>query len=277
MIAYFNGRYLPKDEIALSPDDRGFLFADGLYEVARSYQGRLFALDAHLRRLSYGAEHLRFPRTDFSELGEVCTRLLADNQLQNKDALLYIQVTRGAPPVRLHHFPPADTPLTVYAAAKAFQPDPALPQKGAAVVLVPDQRWARCDLKTVGLTANVLAAQQAQAEGVLEALLVRDGCVMEASHSSFLIARRGTVIAPPLSNYILGSITRQAVERLCAQEAIPFRAEPIFLDRLSEADELMLAGTTLEVTPVVQVKGIARTWTPGPLTRRLQTAFRTIV
>jgi len=277
MIAYFNGRYLPKEEIALSPDDRGFLFADGLYEVARSYLGRLFELDAHLRRLSYGAEHLRMPRTDFSELAEVCARLLAENNLQNQDALIYIQVTRGAPPARLHHFPPTETPLTVYASAKAFQPDLALQQKGATVVLVPDQRWARCDLKTVGLTANVLAAEQAQAEGALEALFVRDGCVMEGSRTSLLIARGETVIAPPLTNYILGSITRQAVERLCCREGIAFRPAPIFLERLTEADELMLAGTTLEVTPIVRVKGIARTWEAGPLTRRLQAAFKTIV
>lgn len=277
MIAYFNGRYLPKDEVALSPDDRGFLFADGLYEVARSYQGRLFELDAHLHRLTYGAEHLRFPRTDFRDLAEVCTQLLTRNGLQDQDALIYIQVTRGAPPARLHHFPPPDTPLTVYASVKPFQPDLALPQAGATVIIVPDQRWTRCDLKTVGLTANVMAAQQAEAEGALEALFVRDGCVMEGTRSSFLIARGETVIAPPLNNYILGSISRLAVERLCHRDGIRFSAEPIFLERLTEADELMLAGTTLEVTPIVQVKGLSRTWKPGPLTRKLQAAFKTIV
>ena len=273
MIAYLNGQYLPKDKLALSPDDRGFLFADGLYEVIRCYRGRPFEMAAHLARLARGAACLRFKPDGCGDLDTVCRRLLADNGLGEADALIYIQVTRGAPSPRLHYFPPEDTPLTVYAAVQAFQPDPEKARQGMGIVLVPDQRWARCDLKTVGLTANVLASQQAYEAGAGEALFVRDGCLMEGAKSSFLIVSQGTVVAPPLTNYILPSVSRQVVETLCAENDIPFAAEPIYLDTLDQADELMLAGTTLEVTPVVTVEGRKRRWPAGPVTRQLQQAF----
>ena len=276
MIAYFNGNYLTKEDIAISPDDRGFLFADGLYEVIRCYRGRPFQLEAHLERLARGAAFLRFNAGGYGDLGEVCRKLLAENGLAEADALIYLQVTRGAPYPRLHHFPPVDTPLTVYASVQAFSPDPEIQEKGVSVIMVPDQRWARCDLKTVGLTANVMAAQQAMETGAFEALFVRDGCIMEASKSSFMIVSQGTVIAPPLTNYILGSITRQVVESICRQEHIPFAAEPIYQDRLIEADELMLAGTTFEVAPVTAVRCLQRQWPAGPLTRKLQKAFKAI-
>ena len=274
MIAYFNGQFLPKNEIAISPDDRGFLFADGLYEVIRSYRGRLFQMEAHLARLARGVDYLRLNARGYGNLTAVCERLLAENGLTDGDALIYIQITRGAPPLRLHHFPAADTPLTVYASAQSYEPDLETREHGLSVILVPDQRWARCDLKTVGLTANALAAQQAREKGAAEALLVRDGCIMEGSKSSFLIVSQGVVIAPPLTNYILGSISRQVVEFLCREEGIPFSAEPIYQDRLIDADELMLAVTTLEVAPVISVLGSGREWTVGTVTRKLQRAFR---
>ena len=274
MIAYLNGRYLPKKDIALSPDDRGFLFADGLYEVIRSYDGRLFQMAAHLARLARGAGFLRLNTDVCGDLEAVYRTLLEKNDLTRGDALIYIQVTRGAPGLRAHHFPAEPTPPTVYAMVRAFAPDHDIQQTGVRVVLLPDQRWARCDLKTVGLTANVLAAQQAHENAAAEALLVRDGCVMEGSHSSFLVVEDGWVVAPPLTNYILDSISRQVVESLCAREKIPFAARPIHQERLTAADELMLTGTTKEVTPVTEVVGLDKSWPAGPVTRKLQTAFR---
>ena len=274
MIAYFNGKFLPKNNIAISPDDRGFLFADGLYEVIRSYGGRLFQLESHLERLFRGAGQLRLPGEGCGDLGWVCRQLLAENDLGDRDALVYIQITRGAPPERRHYFPSRETPPTVYAAAQPFAPEVDLQRRGAILTLVPDTRWARCDIKTVGLTANVLASQKAREDGADEALFVRDGCLMEGAKSSFLVVAGGTVVAPPLTNYILGSITRQVVETLCQREGIPFAARPIYQDRLVHAEELMLAGTTTEVLPVAAVRGIDRTWPQGPITRRLQEAFQ---
>jgi len=274
MIAYFNGQFMPKEAIAISPDDRGFLFADGLYEVVRSYGGRLFQMEAHLARLAKGMNDLRFNTDSVGNLEVICERLLEENGLTDAEALIYIQITRGAPPQRLHHFPDDGTPLTVYASVQPFTTNPDIQEHGLSVTLVPDQRWARCDLKTVGLTANALAAQHAREKGVFEALFVRDGCIMEGSKTSFLIVSRGTVVAPPLSNYILGSVTRQVVEDLCRKEKIPFAAGPIYQDRLEAADELILAGTTFDVAPITTVIGFEKKWAIGPVTRKLQSAFR---
>ena len=118
MIGYLNGQYLPQENIVISPEDRGFLFADGIYDVIRSYSGKLFRAKAHLDRLSHGARALQFNQTDFSFLEPVCERLIQDNRLTQGDAVIYMQVTRGVAP-RSHAFPPIETPLTVYATAKA--------------------------------------------------------------------------------------------------------------------------------------------------------------
>ena len=192
MIGYLNGQYLPKEKIFISPEDRGFLFADGIYDVIRSYGGKLFQAKAHLDRLAHGATALQFNRTDFSFLGPVCERLIQDNGLTQGDALIYMQVTRGVAP-RSHAFPPIETPLTVYATAKPFQPHQQEAETGVRVILVPDQRWARCDIKTIGLLANTLAHQRARMSHAVEGLFVRDGAVTEGTHSNVMavFARQG--------------------------------------------------------------------------------------
>src|SRR5688572_24972914 len=119
MIAFFNGRFQEKEEIAISPDDRGFLFADGVYEVIRSYDGNLFQLEAHFERLAYGLDQLRIGGVDLAELSRVTNQLLQENHLLEGDATVYIQITRGSAP-RTHHFPPPETAPTVYAAARSL-------------------------------------------------------------------------------------------------------------------------------------------------------------
>jgi D-alanine transaminase len=274
MQVYFNGKYLPKEEVCISPDDRGFLFADSIYEVMRSYQGRIFEIEAHIERLNYGARQLRFQMTDFGFLQEVCANLLRANELLRREAVLYIQVTRGVAP-RLHRFPSPDTSLTIYAEAKPFTPDRNAMRHGINVILLPDQRWARCDIKATGLTANVLAHQQALDQDAQEAVFIRDGAVIEGTHSSVLAVFGGCVITPPLTNYMLGSITRRVVLDLCRQLNIPIREKTILEEEFFQADEAMIAGTTTEITPIVKIGGrsLGR-GEPGPITRRLQTAFR---
>src|SRR5437879_7457563 len=158
MIAYYNSQYLDKSKVAISPDDRGFLFADGVYEVIRAYQGRLFKSLDHLDRLAFGLEELRIGGLDARELEPVALRLLKENKLEDGDALVYFQVTRGAAP-RTHHFPPPETAPTIYATAKPFSSPVEQQQKGAAAIIVPDQRWTRCDIKTTNLLPNTLAHQ----------------------------------------------------------------------------------------------------------------------
>jgi len=277
MLAYLNGDYLPRDEIAISPDDRGFLFSDGLYEVIRTYDGRLFQVQSHIDRLSYGARALRFNKEDFSYLTEVAEELIQRNDLTRGDSLVYIQVTRGAAP-RTHYFPPPETPLTVYAAATPFVARQADLERGINIILVPDQRWARCDIKTVSLVANVLAHQQARESNAVEAVFVRDGVVLEGTRSNFFAVLEGKVVTPPKTNYILGGITRKVVLGLCKNLSIPCQQRPIFESEISQASELMIVGTAAEITPIAQInRQRVGSGKPGPITRFLQKAFREMV
>lgn len=273
MIGYLNGRFLREEDIRISPEDRGFLFADALYEVVRTYEGRLFETQAHWARLSHGARALRFNRTDFGDLTDVAETLLRENGLTRGDATVYVQVTRGQAR-RSHAFPPRETPLTIYASARPFSPM-GFAGDGVSVILVSDQRWARCDIKTVGLTANVLSQQLAVDHGAYEALFVRDGAVLEGTHTNLFTVFDGTVVTPPRTNYILGGITRQVILELCTELSIPVEESPVFESRLMEADEIMVVGTTTEITPVVRVNGQKlRSGDPGKIARRLWKALR---
>lgn len=276
MIAYFNGTFLPKSDIAISPDDRGFLLADGLYEVIRSYNGHLFMAEEHIERLNYGARHLRLQTADFGYLLEVAKELLEKNDLQQQDATVYLQVTRGASK-RSHCFPDKDTPLTVYATASAFN-NPAVQkgiEEGVDVITVIDQRWARCDLKTVALTANVLANEQAHEVGASEAIFVRDGVLMEGTHSNFMCVYDDVVVTTPATNYILNGITRRAILEICQEIGIAVEQRPIFKNEIEKAAEAMVIGTTLEITPVVNIDGITvGSGFPGPIAKRLQQALQ---
>jgi D-alanine transaminase len=273
MIAYLNGNYPDKNQIAVSPDDRGFLFADGIYEVVRIYSGRMFEMAAHLSRLTYGARELRFSPSEFGYLSAVGEHLIEKNRLEDSDALLYIQITRGVAP-RRHCFPSPDVDLTVFAAVSAFQPDLEPAETGINVVTIPDQRWTRCDIKTVGLTANVMANQRAMENNAMEAIFVRDGVMVECSHSNLFAVREGRVITHPKTNLILGGITRRVVLDLCRRQSIRVEEQPILESHLDRMDEIFLTATTSEVTPVVRINGDpVNTGRPGPVTRKLQEAF----
>jgi D-alanine transaminase len=234
MIVYFNGAYRPKDEVRLSPDDRGFLFGDGIYEVARTYGGKLFALDRHLERLRYSLEQIRITGVDLKQIETVARELLSRNQLERRDAVVYFQVTRGAAP-RTHAFPNPAVGATIYGYAAPIVPkfDPV---KGVVAITVPDTRWARCDIKSVSLLPNCLANQQAAEAGAFEALFVRDGVVLEGSHTSLFAVLGGEVRTAPLTNYVLPGITRAVVLELCREQGIPARETPVFLHELVRAD-----------------------------------------
>lgn len=270
-LAYFNGSYVPKADIRLSPDDRGFLFADGVYEVVRGYGGRLFALEAHLGRLADGLAALRITGTDAMALAPVCEELIRRNRLDGQ-ALIYLQVTRGAAP-RRHAFPEPAVPPTVYATPLPFRPR-GDPERGIAAITAPDLRWTRCDIKSVALLPNVLAHQQAVEAGAQEAILVRDGVALEGTATSFFGVFGGAVRTAPRSNYILPSITRSITLELCAACGIPAEERPILVEDVARADELFLAGTTVEIMPIVRLDGRpVGPGRPGQVTRRLQRLF----
>jgi D-alanine transaminase len=276
-MAYFNGRYLPKSEIAISPDDRGFLFSDGLYEVIRSYDGRLFRAPFHLARMDEGARALRLGLDKTTDFTKIAHTLIRENGLTDGDAIVYFQITRGAAP-RTHYFPSSTTPPTIYGSAERYiQPSGEL-ENGIPVILVSDLRWGRCDIKTVSLLANVMARQQARERGAGEALFVRDGFVLEGTHSNLFTVFDGTVVTPPKDYHVLDGITRHVILELCEKLPVPAREAPIPEFEIFRADEVMMVGTTVEVTPVIRLNGEpVGDGRPGPITRLIQKAFREIV
>jgi D-alanine transaminase len=277
MLVYYNGRYLQKSEVAISPDDRGFLFADGVYDVIRVYRGKLFKCAEHLERMARGLKELKINGCDPAALESVANRVLQDNGLQQSDAKVYIQITRGAAS-RSHKFPPAGTPPTVYLEATPFSSPTELQEKGIAAIIVPDQRWGRCDIKTTCLLANTLANQQAVEAGAHEAIFRRDGVLQEGTHSSILFVKDNYLIAPPLTVFMLPSVTRTVVLSLAHEESIRTTIQPCLESDLWGFQELLMLGTGSEIIPIITVNGRKiGNGVPGPITRRLQSAFRRLI
>ena len=266
--AYFNGEFLPREDVRVSPDDRGFLFSDGVYEVLRSYGGSLFEVERHVDRLASSLAAMRIRGVKASDMAPVFEELLSRNDLSGVDALVYLQVTRGVAP-RTHRYPDPPAPPTVYACAWAFSPDYD-PEDGGRAITVPDQRWARCDIKTVALIPNCLANQDASDAAAVEAIFVRDGVALEGTHTNLFAVFRGRVRTAPLTNYILPGVTRAVVLDLCRQAGFEVAEEPIFADELYRADEVFVVGTTAEVTPIIDLDGRAiATGRPGPFSLQL--------
>jgi D-alanine transaminase len=277
MLVYLNGQFIDSSRAMVSVEDRGFLFADGLYEVIRIYGGRLFLADPHFQRLHRGLAAIRMDPGAAEGLQQIAEQLIAENGLQDTDGIVYIQITRGAAP-RKHAFPDAGTPPTVYVTTKAF-PRPANENfaNGVATISLPDTRWGRCDIKSVGLLPNVLANQRAKEAGAFEAIFVRDGVLIEGSHSNLMGFTHNELVTYPECNYILGGITRRFVLDLARELGVAVREGPIFADRLNEIDELFLSGTTTEVMPITRLDGQpVGTGRPGEIARRLQQAYAEI-
>lgn len=276
MIVYHNGRCLPKDDVWLSPDDRGFLFGDGAYEVVRASKGRLFRAAAHWQRLQHSLSAIEIQCPEPGTLDQIAAALLEQNQLRTAEATVYLQVTRGVAP-RKHAYPQPPVMATVYGFAAPFAPPREKCRTGVRVITLPDLRWARCDLKVISLLPNVMANQQAQAAGAQEAIFIRDGVITEGSHTNFAAVREGALWTHPESQLILSGITRRTVLVLCRELQIPIREIPIREAELGAVEEAMLLGTTSDVMPVVRVNdqqiGDGR---PGPVTRRLQDAFQSL-
>lgn len=272
-VVYVNGKFVPRSDAVVSVEDRGFVFGDGVYEVVRAIRGRLFATRFHNERLERSLAGVRIQLEGgdsparFVEIGR---ELLRENSLLDGEATLYIQVTRGAT-TRAHHFPPAGTPPTVYVSVARFTPYQELAERGASAITHPDLRWGRCDLKTLNLLPNVLAAQAAKEQGAFEAMLIRDGVVTEGSKTNFFGVVDGTLRTHPCDSHILPGITRSVLRDLAAEIGIDVDESPIAEDEIPGLSELFLTGTTTDVMPVVQLDGrLVGDGKPGELTTKLQ-------
>lgn len=273
-IVYLNGEYMPKQRARVSVEDRGFLLADGIYEVTPAYRGRFLRLDEHLARMARGLTALRID-FDAATLAEVSERLLAENGLRDAQAAtVYLQVTRGVAP-RTHAFPEQATSPTVYGAAQPYNRPPRERwEQGFTAITVPDLRWSRVDIKSIALLANVLAQQAAVDAGVDDAILVREGVALEGSHANLFAVIDGTVVTHPLTNRILPGVTRGVIIDLAAEAGMRVEERPVFLEELRSADELFLTGTTTEVRPLVSLDGRpVGNGRVGPVARELYAAF----
>lgn len=276
-IVYLDGNFVPLDEASVSPLDRGFMFADGVYEVIRSYRGSLFQRETHIKRLRNSLREIRIGQGATDGIDGIFPDLLERNGLTDSEALVYLQVTRGTAP-RAHQFPVPEGPPTVYAHAVPFVPPFEQRDRGIPVILVPDTRWSRCDIKSIALLPNILAKQMAEDAGAGESIFIRDGMVTEGSSSTFCAVFSGTVVTHPESNVVLPGITKKVVFELCARTGIPVAERPFREDELSRAAEMMLLSTSREVMPVVSVDGMeVGDGTPGQLTRKIQAAFSEII
>jgi len=271
MIVYLNGQYLPIEQAHISPMDRGFLYGDAVYEVIRVYHGTPFRLQAHFDRL---CESLAKMRMDCypTVLEDVPKRLLAENGLGGQEALVYLQVTRGAAPARHHFFPAPETKATIYGMAWKFTPNPVWLNPGMTVITLGDDRWARCDIKTTALVPNVLGNQAARDAGAHEGIYVRDGALTEGTLSNVWGVFEGEVRTPPLTNYILPGIKRQLTLDLCRANGIPVREAPIFAHELAQAEELFISSTPYDIAPIHQVDGRVMP-AERPVTKRLMRLF----
>lgn len=270
-IAWLDGRFLPLAEARISPLDRGFLFADAVYEVLPVYGGRVFLLEPHLARLERSLAALRIaPALDRAAFRRLVGGLVAGNG--GGDLLVYLQVSRGAEGGR-SHVPQGSTP-TVFAFASRTPPPPTEAPAGIAAVTAADTRWARCDVKSTALLANVLHKWQAAESGAAEALLVRDGHLTEGSSSSAHVVNGGVLHSPPLGPELLPGTTRELLLELARRCGIDSRIGAVPQERLHGAEEIVVASaggglravTTLDGQPVGSGQ-------PGPVYRKIFAAL----
>lgn len=275
-VAYVNGRYTPHGEGAVSIEDRGFQFADGVYEVWAVMGGRLADAEGHLTRLerSLGELRMSMPMSR-AALVQVVRETVRRNRV--REGIAYIQVTRGTAR-RDHAFPVAGTPLTLVVTAKTIDgaAGDAKAASGVAVVTVPESRWARCDIKTVGLLPNVLAKQAAREAGAYEAWFVDgDGLVTEgASTNAWIIDAEGRLRTRDTGANILRGITRATLLELARTENLAIEERPFTVEEAKGSREAFITAASTIVMPVVQIDGDpVGAGVPGPVSRRLRSLY----
>jgi D-alanine transaminase len=267
---YLNGDILNAADAKIPVFDRGFIFGDGIYEVMARIGGRFFYKEAHMERLRGCLDKVEI-HFDVDVLEPEIPRLLEVSGLQDRDCLLYIQVTRGVAP-RQHSYPSGVKPtVMMYAWPKTL---PGINHDPVAVVLQKDYRWSRCDIKMTSLLGNVMANEHAMRHQCYETVFERDGVITEASHSNVFFVKDGTVFTHPADHFILDGITRQVVLELCGSLGIPVCLQGIASTELPSMDEAFLTGTSTQITPIKEIDGKVLYREPmGPVTRRLQEGF----
>ena len=273
-IAYVNGRYVPQARAEVPIEDRGYLFSDGVYEVIPVHGGRLTFADRHFDRLDRSLSELRIA----SPMSRAALRLVAEEVMRRNgvhDGTVYIQVTRGVAP-RDHKFPKGIRPSLVMMARKRKPPAPQLLAEGAAVITLPDQRWARRDIKSISLLPNILAKQAAAEQGAYEAWLVDEqGMVTEGSSTSAWIATAGgELVTRPTGTEILPGITRSVTLEVARDLGLTLQLRPFSREEAYAAREAFLTSTSNFVLPITRIdRRPVGDGKPGPIAARLNEAY----
>ncbi len=277
MTAYLNGQFLPLSEARISPLDRGFLYADGVYEIIPVYSRHPFRLDEHLRRLQDSLDGIRLPNPyNIGDWKAIILRLIAEAGFD--DQVVYIQVTRGADTRRDAPFPKGVSQTVFLFTSPLTGPTAVQRAQGVAAITAPDIRWARCDLKTVSLLPNVLTRQLSADAGCTETIMLRDGFLTEGSASNVFAVKNGTILTPPKDRNILHGITYDVVLELAERHKAPHEIRPISEAEMRSADELWITSSSKEVLAVVTLDGRPvghgeAAGKPGPVTRRMHEWF----
>jgi D-alanine transaminase len=248
MIVYLNGEFLPLEEARIPVLDRGFIFGDGVYEIIPVFARHLFRFPEHWERLEKSLNHIKLPNPLSKEQWiEILETVIARNE--SEDQAIYLQITRG-PAKREHNFP-ANVNPTVFIMSEPLETKP--PPTNAKAITCADTRWQQCDIKSIALLANVLLRQQAVEQGSVEAILIRDGYVMEGAASNVFIVTDGTAITPPKNQFILPGITRDLILEVMKAAQLPIREANIPEALLRNADEIWITSSTREIIPITML------------------------
>jgi D-alanine transaminase len=274
---YLNGEWMPIEQARIPVLDRGFIFGDGVYEVIPSYSGHPFRLREHLVRLQSSLDGVRIANPyGLERWDELVRAIVAKNPWEDQG--VYLQVTRGVAP-RDHAFPKGVTPTVFMMSNPLVTPPQNQRDQGVAAVTVADNRWLRCDIKSVSLLANCLLRQAAVDEGAVESVLLRDGLLTEGSASNIFLVKNGVIITPPKTNFILPGITYDVVIELARANRLPLEIRQVSEAEVRDADELWLTSSTKEVLPISTLDGKPvghgeKAGKPGPVAARMYQLYQ---
>lgn len=272
MIIYLNGQFMPIEKACISVLDRGFIFGDGVYEVIPVYSRRPFRLVEHLHRLQHSLDGIRLnnPHAN-SEWREIITQIIEKNA--HEDQSIYLHITRGVAK-RDHAFPDVE-PTVFIMSNPLLPPSPVLLEHGVTAITANDNRWVRCDIKSISLLPNVLLRQLAVDTGAAETILIRDGYLTEGSASNIFVVKNQVLLTPPKNHLMLPGITYDVTLELAMNNGIIHEIREVAEDELLSAEEIMLTSSTREIMAITHLNGVAvGEGVPGPTFRQLHQLYQ---
>ena len=273
-IAYVNGVFSEQEKAQISIMDRGFLFGDGVYEVIPVYDGQLFMIEAHLKRLQHSLDSVLIkPQQNAEEISDILNQVIQRNG--GGDMHVYLQFTRGSTPQRQHDIP-IDAKATIVAFTLPMRkPNPEKVRQGVCAVTLDDIHWQRCDIKAITLLPNVLLNHQAITQGADTSILIKDGYAIEGTASNIFIVQKNKIVTSPLGRHILNGITRQACIELARSQGYIVEETLIPKADIYQADEIWMTSSTKEITPIIEVdKQAINGGVAGPIWEKLYQLFQ---